>query len=193
MDSNLQRRFLRLLPCPPPSCSARCLILYFGFRTVLWQSFAKRLMNYITLYIAWKKVDAKNLWSLELAGGEVGQKVKTSSALLLAPRNFSSCCTFSLAPKIVSTTFVCSLYIRCEWMLNVQCFNFHPTYCHLPTLMMSWEVHKRWCSSAGWWREHREPVWVKFLTRIKIKWWIIVALPGLEVPWRPEHFAHGPC
>ena len=100
---------------------------------------------------------------------------------------------FPLPRKSCWPLFVCWLYIWYEWMLNVQCFNFHPTYCHLPTLMMSWEVHKRWCSSAGWWREHREPVWVKFLTRMKIKWWIIVALPGLEVPWRPEHFAHGPC
>ena len=60
------------------------------------------------------------------------------------------------------TTSVCWLYI---WWMNIG-YQLHPSSSDMwPTLMMSWEAHKRWCSSAGWWKERREPVGEKVLIR----------------------------
>ena len=88
---------------------------------------------------------AKILWSFSLAR-EVGQKAKTSSSLF------------------AKETFPLAVYFPSSPTRNVErypgCIDI------LPTLKMSWEAHRRWCSSAVWSKGHHVPaVGFKFCQR----------------------------
>ena len=114
---------------------------------------------------------AKILWSFSLAR-EVGQKAKTSSSLF------------------AKETFPLAVYFPSSPTRNVErypgCIDI------LPTLKMSWEVHRRWCSSAVWWRGHHVPE-VGFKFRQRHPSASLLFVPGWEGPWRPGHFWYDPC
>ena len=117
MDSNLQRRFLRLLPCPPPSCSARCLIL-FRVQNSFMAKFCKATYELHCLVYCWKKVDAKNLWSLELAGGS-WSKGENKFCPPLGPKKLFLFLYIFPCPENRVDHF-CLLALYTIWM-NVEC------------------------------------------------------------------------
>ena len=130
MDSNLQRRFLRLLPCPPPSCSARCLNL-FRVQNSFMAKFCKATYELHCLVYCWKKVDAKNLWSLELAGGS-WSKGENKFCPPLGPKKLFLFLYIFPCPenRVDHFLFAGSIYDMNEcWMSNASIFIRHIAIC----------------------------------------------------------------
>ena len=131
-----------MLPCHLPSCSAHC---GFQLESAQFQRTAMQVINCTGRNIQGGNGLQKIFWSFSLAS-EVGQKAKTSSSLF------------------AKETFPLAVYFPSSPTRNVErypgCIDI------LPTLKMSWEAHRRWCSSAVWWKGHHVPaVGFKFCQR----------------------------